>query len=473
MKKGERIAIFMWNAIEYLYAEYGSAKIGAVKMPLNHMLVKDDVDFRLGDSEPAVVVVDEHFLPWILEMRPQHPCIRDIICVTDNPDTVPSGIHDFHSLLNQASANDPNVQVEPEDLLALMYTGGTTGRSKGVMHTHRSFIGITLGEMIEWDIFRDEVMLVMAPLPHATAFMIPPCLLRGGRVILTKGFDPPEMCQIIQDEKATWTFMVPTMIYVLLDYADRTKYDLSSLRTVIYGAAPMSPDRLRQALTVFGPIFIQVYSQMEIANITAVFTKDEHVEALERYPQRLKSCGRMVTISEVRIVDDKNQDVPLGDVGEIITRGPHMMKGYWQRDEETKETIVDGWLHTADMAWIDKDGFIYVVDRKKDMIISGGMNVYSAEVENILMQHPCISQAAVLGIPDEKWGEAIKGVVVLKKDAKATEDEILAFCRERLSAYKRPKSIDFVDQIPVTPYGKLDKKVLRERYWSGQERGVH
>lgn len=473
VKKGERIAIFMWNAIEYLYADYGSAKIGAVKVPLNHMLVKHDVDFELGDSRTSVAVVDEYFLPWLLEMRPQHPYLKDIICITKDPNRLPSGVHDFYAILNRASPDDPRVEVHPEDLLALMYTGGTTGKSKGVMHTHKSFIGIVIGEMIEWDILRNEVMLVMAPLPHATAFMIPACFLRGGKVILTRGFDPPEMCQIIQDEKATWTFMVPTMIYVLLDYPDRKKFDLSSLRTILYGASPMSPERLREAMAEFGPIFIQIYSQMEIANVTTVFNKEEHVEALEKYPHRLKSCGRTVTISQLRIVDDGERDVAIGEVGEVVTRGPHMMKGYWEREEETKEVIKEDWLHTGDMGRMDEDGFVYIVDRKKDMIISGGMNIFSAEVEIVLTQHPCLSQAVVIGVPDQKWGEAVKGIVVLKKKRTATEQEILTFCREHLSAYKRPKGIDFIEQLPLTPYGKVDKKMLRAKYWAGYDRAVH
>ncbi len=473
LKKGDRVAVLMWNAIEYLYIDYGSAKIGAIKVPLNHLIVKDDVDFRLADSEPKVAVVDEYFLPWLLELRPKHPCIKDIICITDKPQKLPTGIHSFHTLLSEASPEAPKVEVGHEDLLALMYTGGTTGISKGVMHTHKSFISIVYSEIVEWNIAWDDIMLVMAPLPHATGFMIPPCLLRGGKVILTKGFDPPEMCQIIQEEKVTWMFMVPTMIYVLLDYPDRNKYDLSSLRTITYGAAPMSPERLKQAMAEFGPIFMQGYSQMEVANQTTTLTIQEHIEAIENYPERLKSCGRPVIMSQVRIVDEEGHDVPVGEVGEIITRGPHMMKGYWNREHETKEAIRDGWLYTADMARMDEDGFIYLVDRKKDMIISGGLNVYSAEVEFVLMRHPSISQAAVFGIPDEKWGEAIKAVLVLEQGATATQEEIMAFCKEHLSAYKRPKSFEFVDRLPVTPYGKIDKKVLRAKYWAGQERAVH
>lgn len=473
LKKGDRMIILMWNAIEYFYADYGSAKVGVVKVPLNHMLAKGDVDFRVGDSNAVVAVVDESFLPWLLELQPKHPQMRDIICITNNPKRLPSGVHDFYTLLEQASPENPKVKVGNDDLLALMYTGGTTGISKGVMHTHKSYISIVYSIIVEWDIAWNEIMLIMTPLPHATGFIIPPCFLKGGKVILTKGFDPLEMCQTVQEEKVTWTWMVPTMIYVLLDYPDREKYDLSSLHTVVYGGAPISPDRLRQAVVEFGPIFLQAYAQMEVATQTSVLTKQEHIDALERYPQWLKSCGRPTIMSQVRLVNDDDNDVPVGEVGEIIVRGPHMMRGYWKREEETQETIKGGWIYTGDMAWKDEDGFLYIVDRKKDMIISGGMNVYSAEVEFALLQHSSVSQTAVIGVPDEKWGEAIKAVVVLKRDTTATEEEIMAFCRDHLSAYKRPKSIDFVDHLPITPYGKVDKKVLRTKYWAGQERAVH
>lgn len=473
VQHGDRIAVLMWNAIEYLYVDYGAAKIGAVKVPLNHMLVKEDIDFRMKDSEPCMAVVDDHFLPMIMELKEENACLKEVICISSDSDSLPPGVHSFNRLLNDASAEKPDIEVGNEDLLALMYTGGTTGVSKGVMHTHKSFVSIVYSEAFEWGLLWDEVMLVMAPLPHATGFQIPAIFIKGGMIIVTKGFDPEEMCRLVEKEKVTWAFMVPTMIYILLDFPDRKKYDLSSLRSIAYGAAPMSPDRLRRAMEEIGPVFMQGYAQMEVANQGTSLTREDHLEAFESHPERLKSCGQTVIMAQLRIVDDDGKDVPVGEVGEIAIKGPHMMKGYWRRDEDTTKTVRNGWIHTGDMARMDEDGFVYIVDRKKDMIISGGLNVYSAEVEYVLMRHPALAQAAVIGIPDEKWGEAIKAVVVLREGHSVTLEELTAFCREYLSAYKRPKSIEISNEIPMTPYGKVDKKAMRSRYWAGQERAVH
>jgi len=288
-----------------------------------------------------------------------------------------------------------------------------------------------------------------------------------------EGFDQDKVFQVIQEQRVTWTFMVPTMVYSFLDHPLRKDYDLSSLRTIAYGAAPMSPRRLEEAIQEMGPIFLQGYSQMEVANQTCVMTKKQHIEAIESNKRHwLSSCGMPILISQVKIVDDKGDEAGPGVIGELITRGPHMMKGYWQREEETKKTIVDGWLFTGDIAYMDEDGYIYLVDRKKDMIISGGMNVYSAEVESVFSQHPAVAEVIVIGIPDEKWGEAVLGVVVKTPGTDVTEAELLAYCKKELSAYKRPKKITFVDSIPRTTVGKFDKKAVRATYWKGRERVI-
>jgi fatty-acyl-CoA synthase len=271
----------------------------------------------------------------------------------------------------------------------------------------------------------------------------------------------------------TWTFMVPTMIYGLIDDPALARHDHASLRTVIYGAAPMSPDKLERALDRLGPVFLQVYSQMEVANQTTVLAKQDHVEALAGPRHRLASCGRPVAIAQVRIVDESDRDVPAGEPGEILTRGPHMMRGYWRRDEETARTMRGGWIHTGDVARSDAEGFLYIVDRAKDMIISGGMNVYSVEVENVLMEHPAVREACVIGVPDDKWGEAVTAFVVLRDGERLDAADLIRFAGRKLAAYSRPKRVEFAPEIPKTPYGKMDKKAIRARFWGGQARQVH
>ena len=473
LKKGDRIVIMTINSIEYLYADYAAAKAGLVIVPLNVMLTQKDIDYRIKDSEARAVILDEFFYKKVGLFFKKYDFVKSVICITEREEILSQGVISFRSLLESEPLKSPEIEINQDDLRAIMYTGGTTGEPKGVMHTHKSYLSIVFSEIVELDIGEGEVMIQTAPLPHAAGFLIPPCLLRGGKVIVTNGFDPEEFFKLVQQEKATWTFMVPTMIYAILDHPKRAHYDLSSLRTICYGAAPISPRRLEEAMQIMGPIFQQGYSQMEVANQTASFTKKQHMEAVANGKlERLKSTGMPIIMSQFRIVDEKGRDVETGASGEIITRGPHMMKGYWRKQKETDEAIVNGWLHTGDLAYEDEDGYIYLVDRKHDMIISGGMNIYSAEVESVLAQHPAVAETIVIGIPDEKWGELVLGIVVKTPGKDVSEAEILEFCKNNLTAYKRPKSVEFYDSIPRTAYGKMDKKTVRKKYWEGQERMI-
>jgi fatty-acyl-CoA synthase len=299
-----------------------------------------------------------------------------------------------------------------------------------------------------------------------------PVWMRGGTNIVLGGFDPGLLLDTIERERATSTLMVPTMIYVLLDTPGIRDRDLSSLRTLSYGAAPMGRERLEQALDTFGPIFLQGYGQTEAPMQITVLRKDDHLRAAAR-PEILTSCGRPVTISEVRIADDELRDVRDGEVGEIVVRGPHVTLGYVNKPDETAATIRDGWLCTGDLGRRDEEGYLYIVDRKKDMLISGGFNVYPKEVEQVLFSHPAVADACVIGVPDAKWGEAVKAVVVLTDGSHADPEDLIAHVKERKGSVMAPKSVEFVDAIPLTSVGKHDKKALRERYWSGRERAVN
>ena len=474
LRHGERVALLMWNCPEYVVCDFAAATAGLVKVPLNHLLTRDECQFRIDDSGAAAVICDEHFVPMVEEVAAACPSLRRRICITEGGRRAPAGFTDFAELLARGAPRDPGIAVAHDDLLGIMYTGGTTGRAKGVMHTHKSVLAIVFSETLEMDVLHGDVMLQVAPLPHATQFMLLPGFLRGGTHVLMKKFDPDDVLRTIERERVSWTFMVPTMIYVLLDHPAFRKHDHATLRTVIYGAAPMSPDKLERAIERVGPVFIQVYSQMEVANQTTTLTKEDHVEALagpRHAPAR--SCGRPLAVAQVRIVGEDDRDVPVGQPGEILIRGPHMMRGYWRREEETARTMRGGFIHTGDVARADEEGFLYIVDRAKDMIISGGMNVYSVEVENVLMEHPDVLEACVIGVPDDKWGEAVTALVVRREGAAVDSGQLVAFAGRKLAAYSRPKSVEFVAEIPKTPYGKMDKKVIRGRFWKSGERQVH
>jgi acyl-CoA synthetase (AMP-forming)/AMP-acid ligase II len=470
--RGDRVALLMWNCPEYVVCDFAVATAGLVKVPLNHLLTRDDVLFRIQDSEAAAVVCDAYFAPMVAELASACPSLKHRICISEGG-RPPASFSAFDALVAHGAARPPAVPVSPDDLVGIMYTGGTTGRSKGVMHTHKSTIAIGYSEIVEMDIGWREVLLQLAPLPHATQFMLLPGFLRGGTHVIMRKFDPDEMLRVMERERVSWTFLVPTMIYVMLDDPALQKSNHASLRTIIYGAAPMSPDKLERAIERVGPVFLQVYAQMEVANQVTTLTKDDHVEALAKARGRLASCGRPIAMAQVRLVGQQDADVPVGQPGEIIVRGPHMMRGYWRRPEETASTMRGGWIHTADIARQDEDGYLYIVDRAKDMIISGGMNVYSVEVENVLMEHPAVREACVIGTPDDKWGEAVGAFVVLREGAALRADELMAHCSRKLAAYSRPKTIELVSEIPKTPYGKMDKKAIRQQYWTGQERQVH
>jgi fatty-acyl-CoA synthase len=310
----------------------------------------------------------------------------------------------------------------------------------------------------------------MTPLSHAGAAFIIPTLLRGGSIVVSAGFDPAKLFQLIEKYKITATMLVPTMLYMLMDHPDFDKADLSSLQTVYYGAAAASPTRLKEAIEKLGPIFFQFFGQSECPMTISVLRKSEHdVNNLER----LATCGRPVPWVHVKLLDDDNNEVAPGEPGEICVQGPLVMEGYWNKPEETAAAFDGGWLHTGDVARADKDGFMTIVDRKKDMIVSGGFNLYPREIEDVISSHPAVGAVAVIGVPDERWGEAVKAVVVLRPDMSVEPEELMAMVKDRKGSAHAPKSVDFVDAIPVSGLGKPDKKALRAQYWGDSARQVN
>jgi acyl-CoA synthetase (AMP-forming)/AMP-acid ligase II len=361
-------------------------------------------------------------------------------------------------------------RLDSEEIAGLAYTGGTTGKPKGVMGTYRSGAAMTMIQMAEWQWPEETRFLICTPLSHAGAAFFIPTLLRGGSIVVLPGFDPGKVLEAIEQHRITATMLVPTMLYVLLDHPRFAETDLSSLETVYYGAAAMSPTRLKEAIDRLGPIFFQYYGQAECPMTITVLRKEEHDTSRM---DRLATCGRPVPWLRVALLDDECDEVPQGEPGEICVQGPLVMRGYWNKPEQTDEAFTGGWLHTGDVARADEEGFLTIVDRKKDMIVSGGFNVFPREVEDVLSSHPAVGAVAVIGVPDDKWGEAVKAVVVLRPGAEVSPDELAGLVKERKGAIHAPKSVDFVDAIPLSPLGKPDKKALRARYWGDAARQVN
>jgi fatty-acyl-CoA synthase len=329
---------------------------------------------------------------------------------------------------------------------------------------------MTLLLISDWDWPTQIRFAAVTPISHAAGVTLFPIMCRGGFMRLIDGFDANSFCRVIQEQKINATFLVPTIIYTLLDSAAiRTRYDLSSLETIVYGAAPMSPHRLEQGVDVFGSIFVQMYGQTEAPQCIMTLRKEDHDLAK---PHRLGSCGRPAPSVTVKLFDENMRESEVGQPGEICVRGPLVMDGYWNRDDATEEAFRGGWLHTGDVAKKDEEGYFYLVDRTKDLIITGGFNVYPREVEDAIAEHPAVAQVAVIGIPDNKWGESVKAFIVLKAECSVSGAEIQAHVKKKRGGPWSPKSVDFVDSIPMTSLGKIDRKTLRSAYWSGQKRGI-
>jgi long-chain acyl-CoA synthetase len=318
--------------------------------------------------------------------------------------------------------------------------------------------------LIERDIREGDVMVHVGPMSHATGTYVLPHYLKGGTNIIMTHFDPDDFLSTVEKERVTTVMMVPTMVIRLLS-CDVKKYNLKSLRKIMYGAAPMPVARLKEAIQIFGNIFSQGYGLTEAPMTVATLKERDHfVEGKEELTRRLSAAGRPYLTVDVKIVDDDGQELPAGEAGEIIIKSDHVMGGYWKDPEATQESIRQGWLFSGDVGKFDEKGFLYIVDRKKDMLISGGFNIYPKEVEDAIYKHPAVKEVAVIGIPDAEWGESVQAVVVLKEGMKATPADIIDTCKDHLASYKKPRSVEFIDELPKNPYGKIQKKVLQEKY---------
>jgi fatty-acyl-CoA synthase len=457
--EGDRIAVLCGNRPEVLLVAAACLLGRYVLVPIYPGGSPDDLLYVIEDCQARALVFD----PVRFHERAVAVHGRAAFCqlLALGPCSVGMDLSALAASTQAAPLTAP--QVAPEDPYRLSYSGGTTGRPKAVIGTHRTGAAMLTIQLAEWEWPGRIRQLACAPLSHAGGAMFLPTLLRGGSMTILPGFDPLTVLETIQTQRINCVLLVPTMIYALLNHPRLSEFDLSSLETVFYGASAISPARLREAIARFGPIFFQFYGQVEAPMTIAVLRRAEHDVG---NPTRLASCGRPVPWVDVALLDDTLREVPQGEPGEICVRGSLVMAGYFNRPESTAEALAGGWLHTGDVAVRDADGFLRIVDRKKDMIVTGGFNVYPREIEDVLSSHPAVSGCAVIGIPDEHWGEAVKAVVVVRNGAVAGADELKEFVRERKGPIQTPKSVEFIAAIPLTPLGKPDKKLLRAQHRS-------
>jgi acyl-CoA synthetase (AMP-forming)/AMP-acid ligase II len=458
---GDRIAILAENLPEYVECYYGVPSAGMALNFLNYRLHPKEWAWIINNAEAKVLIVQAKYLEAIQPELDSIPSLEHVIVIGG---TGEGGHPSYEDVVAAAPAEEPPVVVDEDSTAWLLYTSGTTGFPKGAMLTHRNLLVAVIASVIEYEPQPDERNLVAFPLCHVSGYTVPVNHFRGGRVVLTPMFEPELWMKLVDEHQITGTAMAPTMLNFVLQHPKVREYDLSSLRGIGYGAAAMPVEVLRAAIARFGPIVYSGFGMTELGGNVLTFPKSAHVRAVEGEEHLLASCGTPMCLAEVKVVDEHGTECPPGVVGEIVVRSEQTLKGYFNNEEGTRKAYEGGWFHTGDMARRDEEGFFYIVDRMKDMIITGGENVYSREVEEALYLHPSVMEAAVIGLPDPTWGENVTAVVVLKPDTSATEGEVIGAVRDRLAGYKKPKKVIFVDELPKTVSGKIIKRELRDRY---------
>ena len=468
VQPGDRVAVMMSNSPELLETLFAVWKAGATISPLNARLTRDEVQYQVNDCGAQVFIVGEEFTDVALGLRDQLSVERFVLA---GPVPTGDGAGDA-TLLDElrdrhTGEEPPDPGTADTDVAWLAYTSGTTGRPKGAMLSHGCLTFVAVSWLADLQRLEPEdVGLVAAPLTHGAGIMALAFVMKGATQVLLHGFDPARFLATVAEEKVTHTWLVPTQIRILLDSPAMETADLSTLKSIVYGGAPMYVEDLKEAMARIGPVFVQLFAQTESPMTGTYMRAEEHILDGPG-SERLASCGHARSGMEIAILDEDDRRVALGETGEICIKGPALMNGYWNQPEATAETLRNGWLHTGDIGRMDEYGYVYILDRTKDMVISGGLNVYPREIEEVLLRHPAISQAAVIGVPDAKWGEAVKAVVVGNG---LSEAEVIAFAAEHLAGYKKPKSVEFMDDLPKTTYGKVDKKAIRAPFWAGRDR---
>jgi acyl-CoA synthetase (AMP-forming)/AMP-acid ligase II len=467
---GDRVAMMALNSDRYLEYYYATWWAGAVVNPVNSRWSAAEVAYSLDDCETRILIVDDAYAGVVESLRAQTRVPLTVL-YWGNGET-PAGMRDTEALI-AAAAPATDAMRSGDDLAGIFYTGGTTGFPKGVMLTHLNLASNAISNVAERIVMPDGVTLFAAPMFHlANGAAMLASMNLGNATVFVPSFTPTGVLELIQNEGASQMLLVPTMIQMLVDHPDLKKYDTTSLRHVLYGASVISEGVMKRALEAFPNAgFTQAYGMTELSPCATILPAWYHTNEGQK-AGKMRSGGRATFTTEVRIVDPEDREVARGTVGEVCVRGPGVMAGYWNKPELTEAALRGGWMHTGDAAYMDADGFVFVVDRVKDMIITGGENVYSAEVENAVGRHPAVAACAVIGIPSERWGESVHAVIVLKPGQTTDADAIMAHCKTLIAGYKCPRSVAFVDALPLSGAGKILKTKLREPHWAGHQRNV-
>ncbi|MFF2455623.1 class I adenylate-forming enzyme family protein [Peribacillus simplex] len=465
--RGVRIATIIPNSLESVMFGLAIQQCGATLVPLSEKLGKREIQFILKEAIPEVVIIAtkthfDTFFEYLEEMK------KEDVHIIGLPGFTINYPEEFERFQWPDEINNLDLPLaEAEDIALLSYTGGTTGTPKGVMHSQKGLGAAILSAAIEDPLDDRDRVLLSTPIVHSAGSLLWRSLVSGVHVYVMRSFDAAEFIRAIKEHEITTTFMVPTMLYRLLDQTKKMEYDMSTMRNIFYGASPISQKRLKEAFEVFGPIMRQQYGMTECNIVITRLSKSAHVWAYHNNPEILKSCGKPCMLTEVRLIDEEGNDVKPSELGEIIVKSPAMMTGYYQRPDLTQESIRDGWFYTGDIGKWDESGYLFIVDRKKDMIISGGMNVYSSEVERVVNLHPSVALSACIGVPHPDWGEVVCVVASLQEGVNCTSEELIDFCKQKTSKYMVPKVVYFLDKFPLTPIGKIDKKELRKMFAQG------
>ncbi len=459
LRKGDRVAVLMGNSNVFLEILFALSKLGAIMVPLNFRLSPVELEFILNDSEPVMLIYSPEFLSIADALRDKVKSFREFVCEMEGG--APHDLEYEHWISDKAD-KEPSFEYEVTyaDPHFIMYTSGTTGRPKGAVVTQGNTQWNSINGAVTYGIKGQDVIVCCAPLFHVGALNVSatPALYGGARLVIQRFFDPAGVLKLIEQEKGTIMFGIPIMFLLMTQVPEFASTDFSSVRFFIAGGSPC-PRSLIETYMERGVTFNQGYGMTETApGISALRTEDSL--------RKLGSCGKPLFHTDVKVVDNNGEELPPGGTGEVLVKGPNVMKEYWNRPEATAETIVDGWLHTGDMGYFDEEGYLYLMDRKKDMYISGGENVYPAEVEDVITRFEKIAEVGVIGFPDEKWGEVGMAIIVPQKDIDLTEEEVIEFCKGKLAKYKVPKKVIFAEALPRTLTGKILKKELRAHYVS-------